>query len=301
MGVNMTFILTKDGKLSGQVESLYIDDIIIPEQGLRDCYDDVEIREISDSIKKNGLIHPIMVRKIQDHFEVVAGCRRYYACKSLGWKKIPSSIISLNDVETFELSLVENLERKSLSPLEEAKAFKKYICDKEWGSVTKLASKIGKSPSYITKRISLLNLPLDIQKKLMDSRISPSTAEELFPLGDSQKQSKVAALIVERKLPLKAVREIVKDNLPHKQKSEETVRTNDIEKFDKTIQVLRNAMDKIVYFAIEEWEESSYNKEMFMQNKIIGKELLLNTCKLLNIEVEKYTKIKRKFAKGSLK
>lgn len=297
----MTFILTKDGKLSGQVESLYIDDIIIPEQGLRDCYDDVEIREISDSIKKNGLIHPIMVRKIQDHFEVVAGCRRYYACKSLGWKKIPSSIISLNDVETFELSLVENLERKSLSPLEEAKAFKKYICDKEWGSVTKLASKIGKSPSYITKRISLLNLPLDIQKKLMDSRISPSTAEELFPLGDSQKQSKVAALIVERKLPLKAVREIVKDNLPHKQKSEETVRTNDIEKFDKTIQVLRNAMDKIVYFAIEEWEESSYNKEMFMQNKIIGKELLLNTCKLLNIEVEKYTKIKRKFAKGSLK
>lgn len=301
MGVNMTFILTKDGKLSGHVESLYIDDILIPEQGLRDCYDDVEIREISDSIKKNGLIHPIMVRKIQDHFEVVAGCRRYYACKSLGWKKIPSSIISLNDVETFELSLVENLERKSLSPLEEAKAFKKYICDKEWGSVTKLASKIGKSPSYITKRISLLNLPLDIQKKLMDSRISPSTAEELFPLGDSQKQSKVAALIVERKLPLKAVREIVKGNLPHKQESEETVGTNDIEKFDKTIQVLRNAMDKIVYFAIEEWEESSYNKEMFMQNKIIGKELLLNTCKLLNIEVEKYTKIKRKFAKGSLK
>ncbi|MGD9673430.1 MAG: ParB/RepB/Spo0J family partition protein [Candidatus Nitrosocosmicus sp.] len=297
----MTFILTKDGKLSGHVESLYIDDILIPEQGLRDCYDDVEIREISDSIKKNGLIHPIMVRKIQDHFEVVAGCRRYYACKSLGWKKIPSSIISLNDVETFELSLVENLERKSLSPLEEAKAFKKYICDKEWGSVTKLASKIGKSPSYITKRISLLNLPLDIQKKLMDSRISPSTAEELFPLGDSQKQSKVAALIVERKLPLKAVREIVKGNLPHKQESEETVGTNDIEKFDKTIQVLRNAMDKIVYFAIEEWEESSYNKEMFMQNKIIGKELLLNTCKLLNIEVEKYTKIKRKFAKGSLK
>jgi ParB family chromosome partitioning protein len=277
-----------------------MDDISVPEEGLRDCYDDADIREISESIRKNGLFHAIMVREVEDHFEVVAGCRRYYACKSLGWKKVPCNVICLNDVETFEFSLIENLERKSLSPLEEANAFKKYICDKEWGSITKLASKIGKSPSYITKRISLLNLPKDIQKKLMESRISPSTAEELFPLGDSEKQSKVATLIVERKLPLKAVREIVKDNLHDRQKSEEIVAKTDIQKIDRAIQALRNAMDKIFFLAIEEGEKPDQDDEMFRQNNIIVRELLLNTCKILNIQVENHTKLKRKYVRSSL-
>jgi ParB family transcriptional regulator, chromosome partitioning protein len=295
----LAFSLTAEGQFAGQIESLFMDDISMPKEGLRDCYDDDAIREIADSIETNGLLHPILVREVEDHFEVVAGCRRYYACKSIGWKKIPCSIVYLNDVQIFEISLIENLQRSSLSPLEEANAFKKYICDKEWGSITKLAVKIGKSPSYITKRISLLKLPEDIQKKLMESSLSPSTAEELFPLGDSTKQSKVANIIVERKLPLKKVREIVKGDLRDRQKLKETVVKNDIQKIDKTIHALTNTIDKILYLAIEESDGSDQDKAMVRQNNHIVRELLLNTCRMLNVQVENHAKVKRKMQKAS--
>jgi ParB family transcriptional regulator, chromosome partitioning protein len=295
----LAFSLTAEGQFTGQIESLFMDDISIPHEGLRDCYDDDTIREIADSIKTNGLVHPILVREVEDHFEVVAGCRRYYACKSLGWKKIPCSIVYLNDVQTFEMSLIENIQRSSLSPLEEANAFKKYICDKEWGSITKLAVKIGKSPSYITKRISLLKLPEDIQKKLMESSLSPSTAEELFPLGDSAKQSKVATIIVERNLPLRRVREIVKDELRDRQKLKETVLNNDIQKIDKANHILTNAIDKIMYLAIEDGNESDPDNAMVRQNNLIVRELLLNTYRMLNVQIENHAKVKRKMQKAS--
>lgn len=151
----------------GQIDNLFIKEIILPEHCLRKAYGDSDIKEISYSIQINGLLQPIIVRPKDDGlFEIVAGCRRYLSCKTLGWKKIPCHIVHLNNKQTFEISLIENISRRSISAMEEAIAFKKYVYDNGWGSINELSTKIGKSSSYITKRIALLSLPLDIQKKL---------------------------------------------------------------------------------------------------------------------------------------
>src|SRR6185437_2885863 len=153
----------------------YISISSINPSSLYNCRDinQVVIETISESIKQYGLIQPIVVRvavtavvdktKVEEsHYEIVAGCRRYMACKILNWKKIPCHIVHLDDMQAFEISLVENIQRESLSPLEEAKSFKKYVIDKGWGSISNLSDKIGKSHSYITKRIAILDLPWDV-------------------------------------------------------------------------------------------------------------------------------------------
>ena len=288
------------GQLIGKVNDLNIEDILMPSEILRSCYDDVQIQEITESIKANGLLHPLTVREKEGTFEIVAGCRRYYACKSLGWKKIPCCIISLDDIETFEVSLIENLERKSLAPLEEANAFKKYICDKQWGSITKLASRIGKSPSYINKRISLLQLPYDVQKKLEQSSLSPSTAEELFPLHNAEKQSKVATIAVEKNLPLKSVREMVKINLSEHQYMQEPSIGNDIYKIDQAINTLQKAVDKIVLLVYDDAHKLYRDKTTATLNSFVVTELLINTYKMLNGQIENYVKLKKKYSSNTL-
>ena len=82
-----------------------------------------------------GSYSQLLSEQKENVFEMVAGCKRYLACKSLGWKKIPCQVVQLNDMQAFEVSLIENIQRKSLSPLEEANAFRKYICDKGWGGI----------------------------------------------------------------------------------------------------------------------------------------------------------------------
>lgn len=110
---------------------------------------------MANSINKNGLLQPVVVRPKDDCFEIVAGCTRFLACKSLHWRKIPCHVIQLNEVQTFEVALIENMERKSITPLDEAKAFKRYCFDNGWGSVSDLSSKIGEFQLYYKKNGSL--------------------------------------------------------------------------------------------------------------------------------------------------
>jgi len=164
------------------------------------------------SIRQKGLLQPILIRTINDvHFEVVAGNRRLHACRILGWKKIACHVVQLNDKEAFELSLIENIQRRSLNPIEEGQAFKKYVSEFGWGGVSDLAEKIGKSASYVTKRIKLLELPPDILDSVKDLTINASAAEELLSTGDKERQSELAKLIRMRHLSTKNVRAILKD------------------------------------------------------------------------------------------
>lgn len=92
------------------------------------------LTELIDSIRKVGLLQPVIVRVTHDgNFQVVSGCRRYSACKALRWRTIPCVIIDAGDKEAFEISLIENLQRASLEPLEKAQAFKKYVSESGWG------------------------------------------------------------------------------------------------------------------------------------------------------------------------
>ena len=140
---------------------------------IRDKFNDhKEIESLIISIKEHGLLQPILIRPYQNSFEIVAGHRRFHACKSLRWRHMPCKIRELSDKQAFEIQITENIQRKSMSSLEEAEAFRKYVQDLGWGGVTELSRKIGKSEEYVSHRIQLLKLPQDIKEKIMLNKLS---------------------------------------------------------------------------------------------------------------------------------
>ena len=131
------------------------------------------------SIREHGLIQPILIRPLSHGFEIVAGHRRYQACKSLRWRFIPCKIREMTDKQAFEIQLSENIQRKSMDPIEEAEAFRWYVIDFGWGGVSDLAKKIGKSEEYVSHRIQLLKLPEEIKKKIASQLLNVSKAIEI--------------------------------------------------------------------------------------------------------------------------
>ena len=138
--------------------------------------------ELASSIKEHGLLQPILVRPMQNEYEVVAGNRRLAAAKLLKLRKIASHVIDLSDKEAYEIGLVENVHHKTMNPIEEAIAFNRYGEGRGWGGITELAARIGRSQEFVTKRIQLLRLPQNIRNEIIRQRISPSVALEMLPL-----------------------------------------------------------------------------------------------------------------------
>ena len=150
------------------------------------------VEELMASIRAHGLLHPIVIRPRAKGFEVISGHRRLEACRKLHWFVIPSMVKDVADREAYEISLVENLQRNSLSALEEARAYERYTQDFGWGGVSELAERIGKSPSYVSHVISLLKLPLKVREKLESNEITRSAAQELLWIEDEELQLKLA-------------------------------------------------------------------------------------------------------------
>ena len=238
-----------------------------------------EVENLNDlmrSILEKGLLQPIIVRMINNNinYEIVAGNRRYSACKKLGWKKIPCQIVDITDMEAFEISIVENVQRKTLNPIDEAKAFKKYVYDNGWGSVSELATKLGKSVAYITKRIMLLDLPSEVTKAINENLLGPSIAEELFSIKKEDEKSKIAKLIIEKHMTINNVRIMVKElMMPDIDSSDESeIVMNKVDdnirarSFERTIISLKIAMNRIVSI-IDDAEDDWILYEMLMQHK----------------------------------
>jgi len=238
----------------------------------------------------------------EDHYyEIIAGNRRYEACKRLSWRRITCHVVELDDKESFELSLIENIQRESLNAIDEARAFKSYICEFGWGSVSELARKIGKSASYVTKRIALLNLPDEVIQSVADSRVRPSVAEELHAVKDQAKQSELAHLISQRHLSLRMVRELVDqanqnddydcENACYCQDQEDRIRRLE-RAFDKSITVLKIALNRMSII-IEDIEDDNWaiNEMLLQQKNMINEQI--NT---LLREKKKFTNDKRFFS-----
>lgn len=160
-----------------------------------------------NSIREHGLIQPILIRPLSHGFEIVAGHRRYQACKSLRWRFIPCKIREMTDKQAFEIQLSENIQRKSMDPIEEAEAFRRYVIDFGWGGVSDLAKKIGKSEEYVSHRIQLLKLPEEIKKKIASQLLNVSKAIEISAIP-IEKQSQIVGEIIENNLSVKRIREL---------------------------------------------------------------------------------------------
>ncbi|MGC8555842.1 MAG: ParB/RepB/Spo0J family partition protein [Conexivisphaera sp.] len=169
------------------------------------------VEELAKSIAEKGLLHPLIVRPKDDHYEVVAGNRRLAALKLLGRRKAPCIVIDMDDKTAYELALIENLQRKDLNPIEEALAFKSYIEKYGYGSESELARRIGKSQEYVSRRLQLLRLPPKVQEEVMRRRIAPSVAAELATMDDPGKIESIASMIVEKGLRREHVRRMLRD------------------------------------------------------------------------------------------
>jgi len=180
--------------LPGFLDELWTRDIHPNSTPLRDELGSLD--SLILSIKEKGLLQPIVVRPVESAFEVIAGNRRLEACKKLGLKKIPCYIVGLDDRQAYEVSLIENIQRRNLNPIEEAKAFRTYVDEKGYGAISELAIRIGKSEPYVSRRLALLELPDYIQEELIRRRITQSTAEEFTSL-DSDEIDEVS-----RRLPI---------------------------------------------------------------------------------------------------
>jgi len=160
MGVNVV-----QKAVSAQIRYLKLSEIREPKFLFRTSLGKIE--ELADSIRKKGLLNPLTVRKTTEGYELVCGWRRYNALKMLGMEEALCIVHEdLSDKDAFEIALVENVQRKELSPMEEARAFKKYVEEYGWGSVVELAEKIGKRHPYVTLRIQFLELPEEVQRML---------------------------------------------------------------------------------------------------------------------------------------
>ncbi len=176
------------------------------------CEDD---ESLIISIREHGLIQPILIRPLSHGFEIVAGHRRYQACKSLRWRFIPCKIREMTNKQAFEIQLSENIQRKSMDPIEEAEAFRRYVIDFGWGGMSDLAKKIGKSEEYVSHRIQLLKLSEEIQKKITSNMLNVSKAIEISTIP-IEKQSQIVGEIIENNLSVKRIRElkmILRDNV----------------------------------------------------------------------------------------
>ena len=170
---------------------------------------------LMNSIKEHGLLQPILVRPLSHGFEIVAGHRRFQTCRSLRWRFVPCKIREMTDKQAFEIQLTENIQRKSMDPIEEAEAFRRYVVDFGWGGVSELAKKIGKSEEYVSHRIQLLRLPADIKEQIINSKINVSQALEITSIP-SDRQLEIVSYVMNSNPTVKQIREvksIIKDDI----------------------------------------------------------------------------------------
>ena len=175
----------------------------------RKQFDQAALEDLAGSIKQYGIIQPIIVTKRDDYYEIIAGERRWRAAKIAGLKEIPVVIREYTDKEIAEISLIENIQREDLNPVEEAQAYKKLIEEYDL-TQEELSDRISKSRTVIANTMRLLKLPEQVQQMLVQGTISAGHARALLGLEDEEDQLKAAELVVESNLSVRQTEDLVK-------------------------------------------------------------------------------------------
>ncbi|MDD7114966.1 MAG: ParB/RepB/Spo0J family partition protein [Lachnospiraceae bacterium] len=186
----------------------------------RKQFDEDAIEELAESIKMYGVIQPLIVQKKDDYYEIIAGERRWRACKKAGVKKVPVLIRNYEEQEILKISLIENLQREDLNPIEEAQAYQQL--QEEYGlKQDEIAASVSKSRTAITNTMRLLKLDERVQKMILDNLITSGHGRTLIPLEDGDVQYQVAEKIMDENLSVREAEKLVKKILEPKEKEEE--------------------------------------------------------------------------------
>lgn len=186
----------------------------------RNQFDEDSLQELADSIKQYGVLQPLLVKKRDDFYEIIAGERRWRAAKMAGLKEVPVIIRDFTDNEIVEIALIENIQREDLSPIEEALAYKKLMEEFDLKQ-DEVATKVSKSRAAITNSLRLLKLDKRVQNMLEDEMISTGHARALLAIHDVNQQYEIAMKVFDEKLSVRDIEKLVKElNKPEKKKKE---------------------------------------------------------------------------------
>lgn len=227
----------------------------------RKYFDEEKLAELSESIKTYGLLQPILVQKRDGYYEIIAGERRWRAALKAGLKEVPVIIREYTEKEILELSLIENIQREDLNPIEEAKAYKRLM-DEFAMSQADVAGRVSKSRSAVANSMRLLKLEEEVQKMVIDGKISMGHARALLPLEISQEQLALAQKIIEQQLSVRETEKIVKDTLKKGEKPEKQVIKPEEQEEDPGIAV--------IYKQIEERLQQTLHTRVSIQRKSNG-------------------------------
>ena len=196
-----------------EIVQLYLDDIIPNRFQPREIFDENALKELAVSIKEHGVIQPIIVRSVNGKYEIIAGKRRYKASALAGLTKIPAIIRDLDDKESSKVALLENLQRKNLNPIEEARTYQK-ILEIDQMTQEELAKTMGKSQSAVANKIRLLSLPEEVQDALLKEQISERHARTLLNIPDAKKQKEMLDKVIDTKMSVRLLEEEIKKLYP---------------------------------------------------------------------------------------
>ncbi|CAN5309131.1 ParB/RepB/Spo0J family partition protein [soil metagenome] len=202
--------LLGDSTTSGSGNRLNVDRIQHNPWQPRKRFDDDELTQLSSSIKSHGILQPLVVRKVGEQFQLIAGERRLRAAQAAGLHEVPVHIVDFNDQEVCEAALVENIQRSDLNPIEKAQGFKDYL-DRFNMSHEQLGSKLGLDRSTISNLLGLLNLPGDVQDAVRLGQISMAHAKVLKGVSGSERQQNLCREIILKKLSVHALEQMMKD------------------------------------------------------------------------------------------
>lgn len=209
------------------VVELELDDILPNRFQPRFRFPEQAITELAESIKEHGVIQPILVRRLGDKYEIIAGERRYKASLLAGKRTIPAIVAELNDKDSAEVALIENVQRQDLTPIEEAVSYRK-ILDMGYLTQEQLADKLGKTQSTVSNKLRLLNLDDDVQEALLDEKISERHARSLLKIDSKQQQREILEKIIKERLTVKKTDELINKILKGEENISNTIQATEI-------------------------------------------------------------------------
>lgn len=226
-----------------KVDYINVSQISVNEYQPRTIFDDEKINELAESIKKHGIIQPIIVRKQGDMFQIVAGERRFRAAQRNGMEEVPAIVKNLDDRQTATIAVIENIQRENLTAIEEAKAFKQ-IMESEEITQEVLAQRLGKAQSTIANKIRLLSLPNNIQNSILKKEITERHARSLLSIKDLDLQYKIFEEVLKKKLNVKDTEKLIEKKLNLKEKIKS--KSNIITKIPKDIRMAMNTFNQAI-------------------------------------------------------
>ena len=227
----------------------------------RKKFDEEKLQELSESIKTYGLLQPILVQKRDEYYEIIAGERRWRAALKAGLKEIPVIVGDYSEKEILELSLIENIQREDLNPIEEAEAYKRLMDEFRLGQA-EVAARVSKSRSAVANSLRLLKLEERVRKMVVDGQLSMGHARAILPVEDADQQYELAQKITEKQLSVRETEKIVKEMLKSGAEQDKSIVKIEKQEEDPSI--------AIIYKQIEERLQQSLHTKVSIQRKRNG-------------------------------